>query len=241
MVTGASKGLGRGIAIALAARGAEVIVNYLSSPEQAEAVVGEITAAGGKAFSVHADVSKPESVEQLFATIRERCGRLDILVNNAGTSQAKDIFEITNDDWDWILRTNLYSGFYCSKKAMEMMRDQHWGRIVFISSLVGEQGALFGHVHYAATKGAQLAMTKTLARTGAPMGITVNAIAPGIIDTELLRQVHGDDGIAALDKTVPLGLGKVSDVGNAVAFLCEEDSAYLTGLTIDVNGGMYLH
>ena len=241
LVTGASKGLGKGIAIELAACGAEVIVNYLSSQKQADEVVEEIRANGGKAIGIRADVSCKESVDEMFDEIKKRYGRLDILVNNAGTSQAKDIFDITQEDWDWIIRTNMTSGYLCSKPAMEMMRAQKYGRIVFVSSMVALQGALYGHVHYAATKGGQLSMVKTLARTGAPLGITVNAVAPGIIDTELLRSIHGDEGIARLDKTVPLGLGSVKDVGNAISFLCSDESGYLTGITIDVNGGMYLH
>lgn len=241
LVTGASKGLGRGIAIDLAANGAEVVVNYCSSEKAADNVVAEIEAAGGRAVKCRADVSKPEEVDAMFAMIGERYGRLDILVNNAGTSQAKDIFEITDEDWEWILRTNLYSGFYCSRRAMEMMRGQKSGRIVFISSMVAQQGALYGHVHYAATKGGQMSMVRTLARTGAPYGITVNCIAPGIIETELLVQTHGEEGVRKLSEKVPLGLGKVEDVGNAVTFLCSDSSHYLTGITIDVNGGMYLH
>lgn len=240
LVTGASRGLGKGIAIELAACGAEVIVNYHSSPQQAEEVVQSIIAAGGHATKFQADVSLPQSVEQMFEWIKQTYGRLDILINNAGTSQSKDIFDITLEDWDWIIRTNLTSGFLCSKCAMEMMRAQNYGRIVFISSMVAHQGALYGHVHYAATKGGQMSMVKTLARTGAPLGITVNTIAPGIIETELLAATHGDEGIARLSATVPLGLGKLEDVGNAVSFMCSERSGYLTGITIDVNGGMYI-
>ncbi len=241
LVTGASKGIGRGIAIDLAAAGAEVVVNYNSSEKSADEVVATIEKAGGKAIKWKADVGNSQSVDEMFAMIKERYGRLDILINNAGTSQAKDIFETTDEDWDWIIRTNLTSGFYCSRRAMEMMREQKWGRIIFISSLVAQQGALFGHVHYAATKGGQMSMTKTLARTGAPLGITVNCIAPGIIETELLTQTHGEEGVRKLSEKVPLGLGKLEDVGNVVTFLCSENSHYLTGITIDVNGCMYLH
>ena len=122
---------------------------------------------------------------------------------------------------------------------MELMREQRSGRIVNISSVVAHRGALFGHVHYAATKSGILGFTKTLARTGAPLGINVNAVAPGIIETELLRRTHGDEGVADLAQTIPLGLGRPSDVSNAVAFLCAEASRYITGATLDVNGGAY--
>ena len=185
------------------------------------------------------DVTDSKAVADLFENIREKFGRLDILANNAGTSQAKDIFEITDEDWDRIIKTNLTSGFYCARQAMLMMRAQKSGRIVFTSSVVGHRGALFGHVHYAATKAGQMGMVKTLARTGAPYGITVNAVAPGIIDTELLHKPHGDGGVEELAKTIPLGLGSVSDIGAAVAFLCSDGARYITGVTLDVNGGTY--
>lgn len=124
---------------------------------------------------------------------------------------------------------------------MELMRaNRQEGRIVFVSSMVAHQGALFGHAHYAASKSGQLGMMKTLARTGAPLGITVNAVAPGIIETELLLKTHGTEGVEKLAGSVPLGLGKPEDVGKAVAFLCSDDARYITGATLDVNGGMYL-
>lgn len=241
LVTGASRGLGRGIAIELAAHGAEVIVNYNGSENRASEVVKEIQDAGGKAVKMQADVSDQVSTDRLFKEIMRLYGRLDILINNAGTSQAKDIFDITNDDWNRIINTNLTSGYYCSKKAMEIFRNQNSGRIIFISSVVGLQGALYGHVHYAATKSGQLGVMRTLARTAAPYNVTVNAIAPGIIETELLLEIHGEEGVKKLADTIPLGLGKVKDVGNAAAFLCSDASGYLTGITLDVNGGMYMH
>ena len=239
LVTGASRGLGRGIALVLAERGANVVVNYRSAEAEADSIVDAIAALGRKAMKVQADVSRPEDVAEMFKRIDDEFGRLDILVNNAGTSAAQDIFETTLDDWNFILDTNLKSCFLCSKAAMERMRTRKSGRIVNISSVVGEQGALFGHVHYAATKSGMLGFTKTLARTGAPLGVTVNAVAPGIIETELLTQTHGEDGVARLAQQVPLGLGNVRDVGLAVAYLCGEGGRYVTGTTLDVNGGLY--
>ena len=239
LVTGASRGLGRGIALVLAEQGADVVVNYRSAEAEADSVVEAITAMGRRAVKIQADVSRPDDVTRLFERIDAEFGRLDILVNNAGTSAAQDIFETSLDDWNFILDTNLKSCFLCSKAAMDRMREWKSGRIVNISSVVGEQGALFGHVHYAATKSGMLGFTKTLARTGAPLGITVNAVAPGIIETELLTQTHGEDGVASLAKRVPLGLGNVRDVGLAVAYLCGEGGRYVTGTTLDVNGGLY--
>lgn len=241
LVTGSSQGIGRGIALELGKRGAVVIVNYrdVDNLEKAKNVVGEIKDSGGIAVAMECDVTDSRAVAALFKNIKDKFGRLDILANNAGTSQPKDIFEITDEDWDRLIKTNLTSGFYCSRQAMFMMRDQRYGRIVFTSSVVGHRGALFGHVHYAATKAGQMGMVKTLARTGAPYGITVNAVAPGIVDTELLHKTHGDEGVKELAKTIPLGLGSVYDIGNAVAFLCSDEAHYITGITLDVNGGTY--
>lgn len=241
LVTGASRGLGKGIALVLAEKGAAVVVNYRSAAAEAEEVVAAIRAAGGTADAFQADVSDAADADRLFAALRERHGRIDILVNNAGTTKAQDIFEITEEDWDFIMKTNLKSLYLCTKRAMEMMRGQRSGRIVNISSIVAHRGALFGHAHYAATKGGILSFTRTVARTGAPYGITCNAVAPGIIETELLFQTHGADGVAELAKTVPLGLGKPRDIGLAVAYLAGEGGSYLTGACIDVNGGMYFH
>ena len=240
LVTGASRGLGRGIALVLAEQGADIVVNCRSSRKAADDVCDAVRAMGRRALPVEADVGTEDGVAALFAAAMDEFGKLDILVNNAGTTRAQDIFESEPSDWDFIIRTNLTSAFLCSKRAMAIMRHQGSGRIVFISSIVGQRGALYGHVHYAATKSGMLGMVKTLARTGAPLGITVNAIAPGIIETELLEQTHGEAEVAKLAAGVPLGLGKPRDVGLAVAFVCGEGGRYITGATIDVNGGMYL-
>lgn len=239
IVTGASRGLGRGIALVLAERGAHVVVNYVSAQRQAEEVVALIAQQGVRALAVQADVGMPDGVEKLFQAAMAEFGRLDILVNNAGTSQAKDVFAITPDDWERLLRTNLTSSFLCSQAAMRIMALQKSGRIVNVSSVVAHQGALFGHLHYAASKSGQLGLTKTLARTAAPLGITVNAVAPGCIETELLQETL-QEKVDDLRRSIPLGLGNVRDVGLAVAFLCGEGGRYITGATLDVNGGLYL-
>jgi len=233
LVTGSSRGIGKGIALCFAKAGADVIINCHSAVQEAESVAEAIQKMGRKAAVFPADVSDEGQVRKMFGEI----SRLDILVNNAGTSQDKNIFEMDKADWDRIIKTNLTSGFLCSKYAMEKMKQQNGGRIIFISSVVGERGALFGHVHYAATKSGQIGMTKTLARTGAPYNITVNAIAPGIIETELLYQTHGAQGVADLGKTIPLGLGKTEDIGAAAVYLASDEAHYVTGATIDVNGG----
>lgn len=237
LVTGSSRGIGKGIALAFAKQGADVIVNCASSPDAAEETAKEIRALGRKATVMQADVGDEEQVGAMFDRIRSEFGRLDILVNCAGTSQDKDIFEMTKEDWDRIIRTNLTSGMLCSKQAMEIMREQKYGRIIFISSVVAERGALFGHVHYAATKAGQIGIVKSMARTGAPLNITVNAIAPGLIRTELLVKTHGEEGVKELGSAIPLGLGRPEDVGAAAVYLASDEASYVTGATIDVNGG----
>ncbi|HTN36722.1 MAG TPA: 3-oxoacyl-ACP reductase family protein [Arachidicoccus sp.] len=240
LITGASQGLGRGIALELAKRQATIVVNYIGNDEVAENTLKDLRCLGATAIKIKADVSSPEEVDRLFQEIKSTYGRLDILINNAGTSQAKDFSDLDIEDWHYIINTNLTSGFLCSKKAMEIFKIQRSGRIIFISSVVAQQGALYGHAHYAASKSGQLGLMKTLARTGAPHNITVNAVAPGIIRTQLLERIHGEEGIKKISDTIPLGLGSVEDVGNVAAFLCSDESRYLTGITIDVNGGMYI-
>jgi NAD(P)-dependent dehydrogenase (short-subunit alcohol dehydrogenase family) len=240
LVTGASRGLGKGIALVLAEKGCDVIVNYRSKRELAEQVAAEIQDMDRNALVIGADVSVEDEVAQLFRQIDQEFGKLDILVNNAGTSQPKDIFQISLPEWEFIINTNLRSCFLCSKQAMEMMRLKGSGRIVNISSITGHQGALYGHVHYSATKSGMLGFTKTLARTGAPLGINVNAVAPGIIDTELLHETVDQKELDELAAKTPLGLGRPRDIGLTVAFLCGEGARYITGATIDVNGGIYM-
>ncbi len=240
LVTGASNGIGKGVAVCLAKAGADIIVNYRSDEKGAGHTAEQIRAYGRKTLEIRADVSDNGDVRRMFEEIRQEFGRLDILINNAGTSRAEDIFEITEESWDNLIRTNLTSGFLCAKEAMELMRNQRSGRIIQISSVVAHQGVVKGHLHYAATKAGQLGLTKTLARTGAPFGITVNAIAPGIIRTELLMKTHGEAGVRKLAEGVPMGLGETADIGNAAVFLCSEEASYITGITLDVNGGQYI-
>ncbi|UQZ82726.1 3-oxoacyl-[acyl-carrier-protein] reductase FabG [Paenibacillus konkukensis] len=240
LVTGSSRGIGRGIALGLAKAGADVVINSLHITENAMQLVESIKEMGRTSIAVQADASREDDVERLFRTITEKFGRLDILVNNAGTSRAETIVETSLQSWNEMIANNLTSTFLCSKYAMEMMMPQRSGRIISNSSVVGHQGALYGHVHYAATKSGQMGFTKTLARTAAPYGITVNAIAPGIIETELLQQTHGDEKVAQLSASVPLGLGTVEDIAAATVFLASDEARYITGITLDVNGGLYL-
>jgi 3-oxoacyl-[acyl-carrier protein] reductase len=222
LVTGAARGLGRSIADAFAEAGARVV--------RADRATGA---------DVHAcDVTKPEEVEALF----RQAGPIDILVCAAGITSSETVFEATAASFEEVLGVNVTGSFLCCKTAMERFRDERrGGRIILIGSVVGHQGALRGHVAYAASKGAVHTMAKTLARTGAPLGVTVNAVAPGVVRTELSEQAHGAAGLAALAASMPMGrLQEVSDIADACLYLASEAGAGVTGTILDVNGGMLM-
>jgi len=239
LVTGSAKGLGKGIALILAQKGADIILNDLTFSAEVEEQVENIQKIGRSCYFIKANVTIESEVREMFELIYEKSGRLDILVNNAGTDRPQDIFSTSLEDWNFIMQTNVTSCFLCAKYAMELMKKNEDSRIVNVSSVSAHQGALKGHVHYASSKSAMLGLTKTLARTGAEFGIRVNAIAPGVIETELSKATHGEAGMKKLSASIPLGLGTVTDVGLAVAFLCGAGSRYITGITLDVNGGIY--
>ena len=244
LVTGASRGLGKGIALCLARAGADVVANYAGSTEKAESVAGEIRNMGRRAVAIQADVGNEDDVRAMFERIRSEYGRLDILVNNAGINSDFDITTLQVEEWNKILRCNLTGNFLCAKHALEIMKENRHGRIIQISSLVGEQGALYGQIHYASTKGGQLSFTRTLARSVASFGITVNAIAPGVHMTEQVEAVLGNEGSSRLEsiiRNIPLGvLGSIEDIGWAAVFLASKEAGYITGATLDVNGGLYM-
>lgn len=240
LVTGAARGLGRGIAIHLARAGAVVLANVRSNSPEALSLSELLQSCSPDSRLLVADVSNRSDVGEMFIRINSEAGRLDVLINNAGITQDKDIEEMSLDDWQHVIDVNLTSNYLCSKKALELMKVGNSGRIIQISSMVAHQGALFGHVHYAATKSAQLGFTKTLARTAAKYGVTVNAIAPGIIETDMLKEVHGPEKLEKLKASVPLGLGKVEDIASAVHFLISDEANYITGATLDINGGMLM-
>lgn len=239
LITGASRGIGAGIARTFAAAGADVAVNHLNEPEQAAPVCGEIRNLGRRAVPLPADVRCQDQVREMFQQLDREFGRLDILINNAGVCEYEDIFDTTKESWQRVLDTHLLGTFLCSREAMERMRQAKSGRIIQISSVVAHQGGLRGFVHYASAKAGQLGFTKTLARTAAPFGVTVNAIAPGIIATDMLYQTHGEEGVRKLEESVPLGLGRVEDVAAAALFLASDQARYVTGAVLDVNGGLY--
>jgi 3-oxoacyl-[acyl-carrier protein] reductase len=240
LVTGAGSGIGAAIARSLATAGAHVMVNDLNGTS-ARRTASEILAQGGDAIAYCSDVSHPSPVRELFRGVRKWRRHLDILVCNAGITNSKDIFTVSLKEWEMVLRANLTGPFLCAKYGMQMMRRQkNGGRIIFIGSGVVHQGALMGYVAYAASKGGIHSLAKTLARTGAPFGITVNSIAPGLTDTELLRKTHSAAEIEAIASTIPLGIGVPEDVGAAAAYLASGSAGHVTGMTLDVNGGQII-
>ncbi len=240
LVTGAGRGIGAAIARQLASAGAHVMVNDVME-KSARSVASGIQGQGGKAIAYSADVSDPSAVREMFLAISSWGRRLDILVCNAAVTNSKNIFAVSLREWEAVFRTNVTAPFLCAKYGMQRMRRQKTGgRIIFIGSGVVHQGALTGYVAYAASKGAIHSMAKTLARTGAPFGITVNTVAPGMTETELLRKAHTKSEIESIASTIPLGIGVPEDVAAAVAYLASDAARHLTGTTLDVNGGQII-
>jgi 3-oxoacyl-[acyl-carrier protein] reductase len=237
LVTGGSRGIGRAIALELAARGAAVVVNYNKSSESAEEVVKQIQDAGGKAAAHQADVSDFKQAEALVKYTVDTFGDLSILVNNAGITRDQLIMMMPESDWDAVINTNLKSTFNCSKAAVKHMMRKRTGRIINMASVAGQMGNP-GQTNYSASKGGQIAFTKALAREIAARNITVNAMAPGFVDTEILHAMNPETLEAAL-KMVPLGrLAKPEEVAYTAAFLASDEAAYITGQVIGVDGGM---
>ena len=237
IVTGGSRGIGRAIALELAKRGAAVVVNYHKSPEAANEVVKQIVDAGGKAAAFQADVSESKQADALVKFAVETFGDLSILVNNAGITRDMVIMMMSEADWDAVIDTNLKSTFNCSKAAVKHMMRKRYGRIVNIASIAGQMGNP-GQTNYSASKGGQIAFTKSLAREVAARNITVNALAPGFVDTEILNAMPAGTLEAAL-KLVPLArTAKPEEIAYAVAFLASDQAAYITGQVLGVDGGM---
>jgi len=237
-VTGASRGIGRACALALAAAGGRVVVAARQT-EKLEEVAGEIRAAGREAFVVCIDLSSQESIKEAFAKAAKEFGRIEILVNNGGMTRDGLVLRMKRDDWDSVLQTNLSGAFFCVQQVLPGMIRERWGRIVNISSVVGEAGNA-GQVNYAASKAGLIGMTKALAQEVASRNVTVNAVAPGFIETDMTAKLNEETKIKAL-QSVPLGrMGKAEDIAAAVRFLCSDEANYITGHVLDVNGGMYM-
>jgi 3-oxoacyl-[acyl-carrier protein] reductase len=237
IVTGASRGIGRGIALELAKRGATVVVNYQKSAEAAEALAQEITGLGVQALAVQADVSQEEDANRLVKATIDTYGRVDVLVNNAGTTRDNVIMLMSADDFDSVIDTNLRSTWLMSKAAVRTMMRKRYGRIVNITSISGIMGN-GGQTNYSASKAGIIGLTKSLAREVASRGITVNAVAPGFVLTDLTSGLP-EDITSKLNENIPLGRwGSVDDVSKAAAFLASDEAAYITGHVLVVDGGL---
>jgi len=239
VVTGGGRGIGQAVSLRLAYLGAKVIVNYVNRPDPALETVARIEAAGGKARALQFDVADSNAVQEVMQTIALDEGRLDILVNNAGITRDGLLMKMKEDDWDAVLDTNLKGAFSCIKAVSRVMMKQRWGRIVNISSVIGFSGNA-GQVNYASAKAGLIGLTKSVAREFASRGITVNAVAPGYIETEMTGGLT-EELTAKIMAQIPLArLGNPDDVAAAVAFLVSDEAAYVTGQCLHVNGGMYM-
>jgi len=237
IVTGASRGIGRAVALALAGAGAEVVVNYASSPDAAEAVVSEIQAAGGQAYALQANVADEAAVEELMKTVLERSGRIDVLVNNAGITRDGLLMRMKTEDWQAVINLNLTGVFLCTRAVTRTMLKQKSGRIINITSVVGLMGNA-GQANYAAAKAGVVGLTRSAAKEMASRGITVNAVAPGFIATDMTKDLNAEGILAA----IPLGrFGSPEQVAGAVRFLAADPAAaYITGQVLQVDGGMVM-
>jgi 3-oxoacyl-[acyl-carrier protein] reductase len=239
IVTGGSRGLGKAAAEALAAQGAHVVLTYVKGADEAQKAVAAITARGGKAEAAGFDVADMAATEEAIAAAAKRLGRLDILVANAGISIDNLLLRVREEEIDRVLAVNLKGALASAKAATKVMMRARTGRVIFLSSVVGEMGNA-GQSVYAASKAALLGLTKTLAREYASRNITVNAVAPGFIETDMTTGIAGEARQKLLD-AIPLGrIGRADEIAAAIVFLASDESGYVTGQTLRVNGGMYV-
>jgi 3-oxoacyl-[acyl-carrier protein] reductase len=239
LVTGGSRGIGRAAALALGQQGAHVVINYVSNEASARQVADQIQSSGGKAEIVQFDVASGDAAEKAIAEVAKRLGRLDILVCSAGISIDGLLLRLKDEDFDKILSINVKGAVACSRAATKVMMRARTGRVIFLSSVVGEMGSA-GQTAYAASKAALLGVTKSMARELSSRSITVNAITPGFIDTDM-TQVLTEEQKANINQAIPLGrIGKPEEIASAVVYLASDEAAYVTGQALRVNGGMYM-
>ncbi len=239
VVTGGARGIGRAIALRLAQEGAQVVVNYLSNQAAADEVVAHIQAQGGQAIAVRGDVSRVDQAQALVDRAKEVYGRIDILVNNAGTTRDTLIMRMTEEDWDLVIDTNLKGSFNCIKAASRLMMKQRYGRIVNVTSVAGLDGNA-GQANYASAKAGLVGLTKTVAKELGSRGITCNAVAPGLVMTDLTATLPADLVKVAIERT-PLGrTGTCEDMAAAVAFLASDEAGFITGQVLAVDGGLLI-
>jgi 3-oxoacyl-[acyl-carrier protein] reductase len=238
IVTGAGRGMGKATALTLARDGAAVVVNDLNK-ELAQAVTQEIKALGAQAMAYVADVSKESEVQAMVEATVEEFGSVDILVNNAGILRSTTpVEDIPLPEWELMMDVNVTGVFLCTKAVLPLMKAQRSGKIVNVSSSAGRSTSTFGGAHYTTSKAAVLGLSRHTAREAAPYNVNVNAVAPGSMDTEMVRELATPEHIAQEEQNIPLRrLGTAQDEANLVAFLCSEESSYITGATIDINGG----
>jgi 3-oxoacyl-[acyl-carrier protein] reductase len=239
IVTGGSRGIGRAISMAFAREGADVLINYVSRDQDAQEAKKEIQALGRSALLFKGDVSDSAQAKAMVEMAVTQWGRIDILVNNAGITHIATPFETTEEDWDRVLRVNLKSAFLCCKAVLDTMVKQGGGRIINMSSVVGKSGGIAG-LTYASSKAGLIGLTKSLATHLAPYNILVNAIAPALIDTEMLRWRTEEQWKETIAGTLLKRIGDAADLAESAVFLASNGGNYITGATIDVNGGMYM-
>ncbi len=238
LVTGASRGIGKAIALSLAEAGAEVIVNHSSSPEKAEEVVSHIKRLGGKAYALQANISEESSVNELINQVLKESGKIDVLVNNAGITKDGLLMRMKSEDWQSVINVNLTGVFLCTKAVARPMLKQKKGRIINITSVVGLMGNA-GQANYASSKSGVIGLTKSAAREFASRGITVNAVAPGFIETDMTKDLDPEPILSS----IPLGFfGSPDHIAGTVRFLATDPAAaYITGQTLQVDGGMVMN
>ena len=239
LITGASRGIGAETARIFAQGGDRVFINYSKSENAAASLQKELSECGHYAVSIKADVSSSREVNEMFERISREYGGIDVLVNNAGISQTKLFTDITDDDWNNMISSNLSSAFYCCREALPYMIRQHFGRIINISSMWGQVGGSC-EVHYSASKAGIIGLTKALAMEEGLSGITVNCIAPGVIKTDMTSNLSEDDFTALQDETPTNSIGTPFDIARAVLFLASDDSSFITGQVLGVNGGFVM-
>lgn len=239
LVTGGSRGIGRSISLILARQGYFVIINYSSSPDAAQETLNGVREQGGDGELVQFSVQDSAAVDQAFDGIKARHGKLDVLINNAGISRDGLVLRMKDEDWATTVAVNLSGSFYCARAAARLMVRSKWGRIINISSVVGEMGNA-GQVPYVSSKSGVIGLTKALARELASRNVTVNAVTPGFIETDMTDAL--DEKVRTEHMgSIPLGrFGKADEVADLVAFLASDNSSYITGQVIGINGGMYM-
>lgn len=239
LVTGASRGIGKAIALSLASQGAKVAINYSSSDDAALEVCDIIRKNGGTAEIFKARVNEEEEVENMFSSIEEKLGSVDILVNNAGITKDNLLMRMKTQEWDSVMDVNLKGAFLCTRRALKGMMKARYGKIINISSVVGFSGNA-GQFNYSATKAGIIGMTKSAALELASRGIRVNAVAPGFIETDMTAALTDDVKAAYMEKIPLKSLGKAEDIAQAVIYLASPMSDYMTGQTLHLNGGLYM-